>query len=35
MSSTKTPDWTEQDLEICGKYDEKVAKGEVTFRRIR
>ena len=29
-----TPDWNEIDYEICRMYDEKVSRGEMSYRRV-
>ncbi len=35
VDSFDTPDWDEQDMEICRKSDEMVESGEMTYRHIR
>ena len=30
-----TPDWNEEDLEICKKYDEKVRLGKMGYTKVK
>ena len=34
-SSMKTPDWNQNDLAICQKYDEKVKQGQMSYRTVK
>ena len=29
-----TPDWNRIDYEMCSMYDERVARGEMSYRRV-
>ncbi len=30
-----TPDWNDEDLDICRRYDEKVRQGKMSYRRVK
>ena len=35
IMASPTPDWNEEDLEICKKYDEKVRLGKMGYTKVK